>query len=580
MKVGKKALSLLLAMIMIMSSLSVSFSVFAATSTTNDIYSAIVMHHDSLMDAIDKATKGPEDKRDNSGVPVKNGSTWEVKRDTLNGGWLAVSRAIASYAKGTYSSNKTYVDLYDKIIADAKGYATSNGYPVEDFEAILGYYKFGSNATGTFATQETVTLNIGPGFDLLAFKDVASIEDKTYSTAVLKFTPKGELATGYTLSSADDISFTTTDFVEAGTDVAVIKGVLEQCIAAGAFKAWFSKGTLETDELAAMTNLLALFDTTMAITGLGYTEAQIWDHYVAPQTGKTYGETKAWFDNAGARAEAEPKASKYKTDLDALMNTSLDGMNAFALKAHKDAVEAVIQEMDNDQFSVLVYQIINENENYIGKTDSVVNVYLKELGVKVGQAYATVQLDASGFGLGTIVLADKLVELSTAMESLKSAADVEIPEGTEWKDTAEYQANFNWWMEAKDVVNLVDIYVLANASFADIKDIKSAAGNAITEEIYNKVADKVGKLTYEIEGGTYAEGKAEMDAVMANTILTGRNYATIAEICDDFVVNYNEAVHLRDTASLNAVYTAIYPDGLDAYAEYIQTMKAAAAKAY
>ena len=278
MKVGKKALSCLLAIIMIVSSCSVCFSVLGATDTTADIYSAIVMHHDSLMDAIDKATVADESKRDTSGVPVKNGSTWEVKRDTLNGGWLAVSRAIASYAKGTVGTNKTYVDLVNAIKDDAAGYASQNGHPVADYNAILDYYKFGSTATGTFATQETVTLNIGTGFDLLAFKDVAAIEDKTYSTAVLKFTPKGELATGYTLSTADDISFTTTDFIQPDTDVAAIKGVLEQCIADNAFKTWFGKTTLTTDDLAAMTQLLALFDTTMAVTGIGYTEAEIWVH--------------------------------------------------------------------------------------------------------------------------------------------------------------------------------------------------------------------------------------------------------------------------------------------------------------
>ena len=125
MKVGKKALSLLLAMIMLMSSMSVSFSVFAATDTPADIYSAIVMHHDSLMDAIDKANA---EEPDTSGVPVKNGSVWEVKRDTLNGGWLAVSRAIASYAKGKVATIKTYVDLVENIKADAQGYAESNGH--------------------------------------------------------------------------------------------------------------------------------------------------------------------------------------------------------------------------------------------------------------------------------------------------------------------------------------------------------------------------------------------------------------------------------------------------------------------
>ena len=411
MKVGKKALSLLLAVIMIMSTMSVSFSVFAATNTTDDIYSAIVMHYDSLMDAIDKATVSDESKRDTSGVPVKDGSEWVVKRDTLNGGWLAVSRAIASYAKGTVADNKTYVDLVEKIKEDAAGYAGSNEHPVADYYTILNYYKFGSTATGTFATQETVTLNIGTGFDLLAFKDVASIVDKTYSKATLKFTPKGELATGYTLSTADDISFTTEDFVEADTDVAVIKGVLEQCVAADAFKTWFNKATLTTDDLAAMTQLLALFDTTMAITGLGYTEAEIWDHYVAPEVAKTYAETKAWYDAAGARAEAEPKAEAYKERIDNLMATDTTAMAAEQLRVHKQAVETVIQEMDNDQFSVLVYQIVNEmEEDYIGAESRKVETYLKELGVKVGQAYAP-------------LYADELVALATSVDSLKTKND-------------------------------------------------------------------------------------------------------------------------------------------------------------
>ena len=216
MKVGKKALSCLLAIIMIVSSCSVCFSVLGATDQTDGIYQAIATHYDSLMAAIDKATKGDASKRDTSGIPVKGDKYWAVERDTLNGGWLAVSRAVASYAEGTVATNKTYVDLVEDIKQDAQGYATANGHPVADYNAILDYFKFGSTATGYFSTQETVTLNIGTGFDLLAFKDVASIVDKTYSTAELKFTPKGELATGYTLSSVDDISFKTTDFIEIG----------------------------------------------------------------------------------------------------------------------------------------------------------------------------------------------------------------------------------------------------------------------------------------------------------------------------------------------------------------------------
>ena len=64
MKVGKKALSCLLAIIMIVSSCSVCFSVLGAAADVQDIYQAMEMHYDGLMEAIDKATKGAESKRD------------------------------------------------------------------------------------------------------------------------------------------------------------------------------------------------------------------------------------------------------------------------------------------------------------------------------------------------------------------------------------------------------------------------------------------------------------------------------------------------------------------------------------
>ena len=120
MKVGKKALSCLLAIIMIVSSCSVCFSVLGATTDAMNVYNAISMHYDSLMQAIDKATKGDESKRDTSGVPVRDGSTWEVKRDTLNGGWLAVSRAVAQYAK-VILANDSY-SAYHALVKEMLNY--------------------------------------------------------------------------------------------------------------------------------------------------------------------------------------------------------------------------------------------------------------------------------------------------------------------------------------------------------------------------------------------------------------------------------------------------------------------------
>jgi hypothetical protein len=201
MKVGKKALSCLLAIIMIVSSCSVCFSVLGADTGTAAVYDAINMHYDSLMAAIDKAKDAEEkaeakgevpdyDSADFDGVIVKRGSTWVVERDTLNGGWLALSRAIANYAKANVASYKTYVDLVEAIKADAAGYTSSTGITAVNYGTILDYYKFGSHAKGSFSSQETVTLKIGTGFDLLAFNTVEDLTDKTYSTAELKFTPK------------------------------------------------------------------------------------------------------------------------------------------------------------------------------------------------------------------------------------------------------------------------------------------------------------------------------------------------------------------------------------------------------
>ncbi|MBQ6601064.1 MAG: hypothetical protein IIX36_05415, partial [Clostridia bacterium] len=605
MKVGKKALSLLLAVIMIMSSVSVSFSVFAATTDTKDIYTAIVMHYDSLMEAIDKATKGDESKRDTSGVPVRDGSTWEVKRDTMNGGWLAVARAVASYAKGNVGTLKTYVDIVEKIKLDAQGYATQNGQPVADYKTILDYFKFGSTATGKFGTKETVTLKIGTGFDLLGFKDVASIEDKTYSSAELKFTPNGDIENGFTLTSADDISFSSKNFIDAGTDIGALKGVLEWCVGTNVdkmafggkdandreadkdgrktFSKWFNASELTILQLADITSLLALYDVTVAVAGFGYTEAQVWDHYVAPKVGKTYTETKAWYETTGARVEAEISAKAYKKDLDELMAKNRSVMTAEQLYALRDDVRAVIQKMDNDMFSSLVYEIVNEKEaGYIGSADCKVEKFLKTLGVEIGQAYAVAPFEGSivGDGGNDFTLADKLAEYAAEADSILTSKDVELQEGQAWEDTPEYDIALAWVTNAETLISLIDRFVLDGATFADVAESKTADGNAITEELYKAVADKAGEISLDLHGKKYFEEKAIMDGIMSGTILTGRNYATIVELCSEFVLNYQNALSLSQDSSKAKVFNAVYPDGLDDYAKYVQTLKAAAAKAY
>ena len=67
MKVGKKALSLLLAVIMIMSSISVSFGVLAADTSIDYAYSIISTYFDELVVAIDASNRALEKVEEGNG---------------------------------------------------------------------------------------------------------------------------------------------------------------------------------------------------------------------------------------------------------------------------------------------------------------------------------------------------------------------------------------------------------------------------------------------------------------------------------------------------------------------------------
>ena len=568
MKLGKKVLSCVLAIMMIVSSISVSFSVFAATDTTDDIFATIETHYSGLKQAITAATRTTNP--DTSGVPTGSNTTWTVEKDTYTGGWLAVARAFADYAKGTVAKNGTLNALVNAIEAEVPARVSTYGAKLsaDDYKAVLEYFRFNTTATDSYGSDTRITLTIGNGYDLLAWSSVEDMDvDRTYADATLKFTAreKSDDGSGYVLKSTDDISFTATEVIDADgkimTEVQAVQEVLSECVDSTTFAAWYTQvdaGTpLTTEQLAAYSKLSTEFDLTVELTGSGYTPVEVWDHYVAARVGKTYAEAAAWYETAGAEAEAKPYADRYKASLDELMATDISAYTAEQLMAHYQQVEAVVQQIESNAFAAVIKKLMNKAEaDYIGKSSTKVETYLNDLGVKIAKAYAPTFEEA-------------LKNLADSADNIKTSSDYETSE--EWEASDDYKNASTWLVSATDLIGKIDTYVL---NFADFDEIDGL----LSQDNYNKVSDKIGVVSLDINGATYVEEKAAMDKMMSSLIFEGRTYSTLTENAEEYRAMYLRALELKNNSSLEAVYTTVYPNGLDEYTAYMNSLKAAVAQ--
>ena len=172
MKVGKKLLSSLLAIMMIISSVSVCFGVLGATSTIDNLMSRIELHHSTLADYILAAESDEATAEDLKKVPQQNGNTWTVEQDSATSSWHWVAAAYSEAAKVVASSEHTYYGIYEKILEQVE--ATMSGratalVSIDQYDEVLKYFAFGETEDIEFydSTGKTVTLYIGEGFDIL-----------------------------------------------------------------------------------------------------------------------------------------------------------------------------------------------------------------------------------------------------------------------------------------------------------------------------------------------------------------------------------------------------------------------------
>ena len=99
MKVGKKLLSTLLAIMMIISSVSVCFGVLGADNSIESLMSQIELHHSSLIDLIEAAGKTDATEEDKKKALSSIGTNmWAVERDTATSSWHWVTYSYAQAA--------------------------------------------------------------------------------------------------------------------------------------------------------------------------------------------------------------------------------------------------------------------------------------------------------------------------------------------------------------------------------------------------------------------------------------------------------------------------------------------------
>lgn len=530
MKLGKKVLSCILAIMMIVTSISVCFTVLGSGETQLKVLeNAIVSDYDGLKDAIDS--------KDSKRVPTlsENGiNQWVVGVDTYKGGWLNVANAYQSYAKavaGNLSGKFTFADIYNEALASIAQDINNGSYPIpyKDVQAILEVFKFGREETGNYAQPGVRgTLVINTGYDILHWDTIEEIEEnRVYANCELRFTTSALTGGNYGLSSSSNVVYTQQNVSDPednnNVNVLAIKEALRDCVREDAFKTWFKLdlASMSVDEIMALVqgekscaNILGAF-TLVAELSNSATPEQLWDHYVAKSVGKTYAETQDWINNGLLQAITHAYAVDYKRQLDEKMAVDYAAFTANGNKTkaaqildHYNSVVAIDQALRNqtNYLNENIFDDINavyksEFEDYY---DTTVTAYLAKLKADVAREYA-------------IELADELNAL--VAEEVPTYDHNDSAAAEAWQGSAEEAQAKDFMNRATVLMTKIDGFVLGYGTFDDVKNSFSANGNRVSEDLYNKLKDKMDTTRIDVDGYQHFAVKAKMDTAVKLVIV-------------------------------------------------------------
>ena len=599
MKLGKKALSCLLAVMMIVTSISVCFTVLGAdaTSQATNLFNVVRNVYDDLKNGWDLAHAA---EPDTSRVPHQvSGSDWAVDVDGYHSGWQQTAKAFYNYVKVRCNGdNRTYSQAVDDAInymRNSNGLSATSNPSLADVTNFLSYFKFGG-------TTASVTLTIGAGYDILAWApNIDAIEtERAYSAATVHFdTTSGNInPAGCTWEESSVVP-------ENNTTVAAIKQALKDCVKDDAFKTWFHLDfdNMEVEEIMTLVqgdtscaSTLRAFSLVANLSGSADDEA-LWDAYVAPQVGKTWDETQDWVENGLMGAIYKAYAADYTEQLNAIMAEDTSAYTGAQKKDYYNRFHAICLALENQQDyknrsifdNILPYmadgfygkgesQGAVANDLWLNKT-STVGAALATAKVNVAKQYTAEYADAF------MELVDREVPTYASSSANQAAAwDVTITDGGAWDgvdDAAYEEGNFldkntngvpdkleaqAFVTDATAMIAQVDGDILAYGTFDDIKTVFASPNpnhennpNRITESDYNALVQKIRSADNSINGAGAFLNRAKLDAFLKSTILAGQTYQNLQTIHSDFMAMYNDAKTIKDNGG--ELYALVFGNG-------------------
>ena len=398
MKVGKKLLSTLLAILMIVSSVSVCFGVLGADNTIANLMTRIEVNYATLADYILAAKAEGATADDKKKVPVsKTAGVWEVELDSSTSSWHWVTAAYAEAAKLYANNTKTIKGINDAIKADVNA-RSDKALSEEKYNEVLDFFAFGG-------AENTITLNIGAGFDILQWapdytKIPEDADDLQLYTATVTFEVTGDKVTAVEFENAQQNSET------LAANMKMVKDAIVDFI--GKADTWFNTNYASLDVATLNETVKGISEDIvtyeLAVTVGNYEE--VWDEYVAPKiTGnRKWAEVKQWYKTNIVGYVASAYAAQYQSAIEALF-TAADAQTAGAdlLESYK-LIEAQLEALEN--------QTAYNGDETVNITDLIINAFAEnggnagvkyynkvlerktDLGHKLAEAFANEQFES------------------------------------------------------------------------------------------------------------------------------------------------------------------------------------------
>ena len=415
MKVGKKVLSTLLAIIMIVSSVSVCFGVLGAdvsvSKAIEELMVQVELHHGVLADYIIDATpkEGYTPSADaKKKVPQQVGSTstWKVELDSSTSSWHWVTSAYVAAVNAVLKDSNLNVakatlgeinESIKGLVATAAALQGDNAMKAEQYNEILNPYAFGDY-------EGSVTLNIGEGFDILQWADPENPNAYTFipedsdsltlyvATATFTYDSVNGKLTGAEFEN------TIQDSVSLAENMKFVKEAIANFITKA--DEWFHTDYSSLSVEVLNKKVTQISDDIVAFEGfvkVGNYE-EVWDAYVAPSAGYTWAEVKQWYKTNIVDYVAAAYAKQYQDAIEGYFTVSdsqtvgddlLDTYNLIKLELEKLDAQTAYNGDETVNIADLIVEAFAEKDGVSGlKYYNKVLSRHTELGHKLAIAFA------------------------------------------------------------------------------------------------------------------------------------------------------------------------------------------------